>query len=485
MAIPSNMFRLLRLFLIFSSISVVLTTALLTLTYRHMTILATDNLAHASSLALAQTALIGARQELEDYLAAAAHSDHQDVAAQRLAARLNEVVKESARASPGPVVRVNLFDRRGLVIFSTDRDQIGQNQDSNAGFRSAINGRVASNLVYRDIFNRLRGNTAADTERTFHPVQVANLMETYVPVRGSPTDSIDAVFESYIDVSPLVAQNQRAALVVLGGAGLVLLLLSGVLILVMRRTLTAIESQRELVAGRVNKVVKSQQNGISERTAALETLSARILSSDEMEKKKLAFGLHDGLAQTLLAIKTRIEHHLAQLADSKADDEALTSIMPLLQRAIEDVQTFATGLRPSILDDHGLLPTIDWFCREFERQHPTITVAEEISVQENDVPAPLRIVIYRIIESGFLNIARYEDTDRIELALRLEDGAVTLAIEDTAQDSRYAATAKRDTGSTLRVRFAEAQERTILSGGSFTIGRSKAGGVTLRASWPQ
>jgi len=484
MAIQSNMVKVLRLFLIVGSISVVLTTMLLTLTYRQLTIRATDHLAHASSLALAQTALIGARQELEDYLAAAASGGSRESAAQRLTHRLTEVVKESARATPGPVVRAILFDRQGVVIFSTDREQIGQNQGNNAGFISAINGRVASNLVYRDVFNRLRGNAAANGS-PFHPVQVPNLMETYVPVRASPTQSVDAVFESYIDVSALVAQNQRTALIVLAGAGLVLLLLTGALILVMRRTLTAIESQQVPFAGRGVVAVRPQQNGISERTAALETLSAKILSNDEMEKKKLAFGLHDGLAQVLLTIKARIERNLAQAAENKAQDEPLASVVPLLERAISNVQAIATGLRPSILDELGLLPTIDWFCREFERQHPAIVIAEALALTEDDVPAPLRIVIYRIVESAFLNIARYEDTDRIALALRLEDGAVTLAIEDTAQDSRYAAQARRDNGSTLRVRFAEAQERTILSGGSFTVARSKTGRVTLRASWTQ
>ena len=157
-------------------------------------------------------------------------------------------------------------------------------------------------------------------------------------------------------------------------------------------------------------------------------------------------------------------------------------------------------------DDLGLLPTIDWFCREFDRLHPAIGVAQEISVQEKDVPARLKIVIYRIIESAFTNLARYENTDRIKLALRLEDGVITLAIDDTSQDSRYAATAERETESPqvlygeaqpgrrqarradrresdLQVRFGEAQERTTLSGGSFTIARGKAGRVTLRASW--
>jgi signal transduction histidine kinase len=268
------------------------------------------------------------------------------------------------------------------------------------------------------------------------------------------------------------------------------LLLYGVLILVVRRSL---------------KVIESQQYSIGKRTAALEMLSAKMLHSDEMEKKKLAFGLHEGLAQTLVTIKMRIERKLAQFAANKDHDESLASIVPLLQSAIENVQSIATGLRPSSLDELGLLPTIDWFCREFDRLHPAIGVDRAISVKENDVAAPLKIVIYRIIESAFTNIARYENTDQIKLALQLEDGVITLAIDDTSQDSRYAVMAEREIdsdlqalfaqagrgrvrradrrGSDLQARFGEAQQRTTLSGGNFTIARSKIGRVTLRASW--
>src|SRR5471030_549363 len=449
------MFKLTRLFFTISLVSIVVTTALLTLFYRQVTIRATANLAQASSLALAQTALISVRPELDDYLATVAQTGPQEFAAQRLAARLTEVVKELMRDSL--VVRVNLFSRRGVVIFSTDRDQVGQSQANNAGFKSAINGRVANNLIYRDIFNRFGEETEA-----------ANLMETYVPVRASAMESVDAVFESYTDVSPLIPHNQRAAFIVLTGVGLVLLLHYGVLILVVRRA---------------RNVSESQQHSISERIAALEMLSAKMLRSDEIEKKKLAFGLHEGLAQTLATIKMRIEHRLDRFAASKANDESLASIIPVLQSAIKDVQTIATGLRPSSLDELGLLPTIDWFCREFERLHPAVGIEQEISVQEIDVPAPLKIVLYRIIESAFTNIARYENTDQIELTLQLEDGVIALAIDDTSQDSRYAGTAERDTDSALQASFAETQERTTLSGGSFVIARSKAGGVTLRASW--
>jgi len=220
-----------------------------------------------------------------------------------------------------------------------------------------------------------------------------------------------------------------------------------------------------------------------ERAAALETLSAKMLSSDEMEKKKLAFGLHEGLAQTLVTIKMRVERKLQQLAANDAQDESLAAIVPLLQSAIKNVETIATGLRPASLDELGLLRTVGWFCREFYRLHPEITVAEEILVQEEDVPAALKIVIYRIVESAFTTIALYENTDRIELTLQLEHGSIVLAIDDTAQDTRYAAQGMRASDADLHPHFAEAKERTTLSGGNFSIARNAAGGITLRASW--
>lgn len=226
---------------------------------------------------------------------------------------------------------------------------------------------------------------------------------------------------------------------------------------------------------------KHAEEEVRERTSALEMLSAKLLRSNEMDRKKLAFGLHEGLAQTLVMIRVRIERIRKQYAQSKKGEDLLESVIPLLQSAIDDVRTIAIGLRPPILDDLGLLPTIDWFCREFDRVHPAIEVAEEISLQEQDVPAPLKIVIYRIIESAFMNIARYENTDQVELALQLQEGAITLAIDDTSRDSRYATTVEHDTD--LQERFGEAQERTTLSGGRFTIARCKAGGIRLCASW--
>lgn len=254
---------------------------------------------------------------------------------------------------------------------------------------------------------------------------------------------------------------------------------------------TEYSMSRAVVDGKWNAIIiirditarKRAEELIRGRTAALASLSAKMLSSDEMEKKKLAFGLHESLAQKLVTIKMYAERKLGRPATSGEHDESLAAIIPLLQSAIDEIEITATALRPSSLDELGLLPTIEWFCRNFDGLHPAIQLNAELSVEEHEVPAPLKVVIYRVVESALTSIARYETTDRIDIALRRDNGSIALTIDDTSTDPRYAAPAERLTDADLQLPFGEAQERTILSGGSFSIARHKAGGITLRALW--
>jgi signal transduction histidine kinase len=205
-----------------------------------------------------------------------------------------------------------------------------------------------------------------------------------------------------------------------------------------------------------------------------------LLEGDELQKKKIAADLHEGLAQTLSAIKVNVEN--SRLKNSfDASAQSLGAIVPVLQHAIHEVRTIATELRPSSLDDLGLLPTLRWFCREFERRHPAISIQREISLAETNIPPLLKIDIYRIIESVFKNIAKYSHTDRISLALHLADTHIHLLIGDTP--TVLPAIAPAEPGIEAQFRFAEMKERTALSGGAFSTMLEDTGWVTLRASW--
>ena len=76
------------------------------------------------------------------------------------------------------VVRAKLYNRRGIVVFSTDRMQLGDNQANNPGFAAAFQGRSSSHLIYRDRFNSFDGAT-----------EDANLLQTSVPVRSGARPS--------------------------------------------------------------------------------------------------------------------------------------------------------------------------------------------------------------------------------------------------------------------------------------------------------
>jgi signal transduction histidine kinase len=162
----------------------------------------------------------------------------------------------------------------------------------------------------------------------------------------------------------------------------------------------------------------------------------------------------------------------------------MATIIPVLQSAIEDVRMIATELRPSSIDDLGLLTTVNSLCRNFQQQHPGIRVSQDVSLQEKDIPAPLKVILYRIIVLALDDIALHTDSDRIQIALRRDSDALTLLIDDTPSASPdLAATTLIGIDPNPESRFAKMLELTTLSGGDFTAARPAAGRIMLRAAW--
>jgi two-component system NarL family sensor kinase len=160
------------------------------------------------------------------------------------------------------------------------------------------------------------------------------------------------------------------------------------------------------------------------------------------------------------------------------------SIIPVLQQAIHEVRTIATDLRPPSLDDLGFLPTLNWLCREFEQQHPGMSIERQVPLQEQDIPAPLKVILYRIIVSVLDDLAQHTNTGRIHLGLWLDDHALILLIDDTATEMLdRTVTPLVNIDPQLRAGFARMEELTTLSGGTFTASHHSGGGTTLRAAW--
>ncbi|MFV9691581.1 MAG: histidine kinase [Desulfobacteria bacterium] len=243
---------------------------------------------------------------------------------------------------------------------------------------------------------------------------------------------------------------------------------------------TASGQVKGLVLGLVNvtRRIKAEE--------ALRQSRKHFMTAQENEKKRVAQELHDSIGQSLTAIKFGLENSLEERAGRTAEArvESSRAVIPLVQQAIEEVRRIHTDLRPSILDDLGILTTINWFCREFRMIYSDIRIEKEVAVQENEVPEPLKMVIFRVLQEAMNNIAKHSDADFVRLCFRKTDSAIALTVEDNGRgfDPEEALSLKN---SEKRFGITSMKERTELTGGSFAIKSTPRAGTAISASWPQ
>jgi signal transduction histidine kinase len=126
---------------------------------------------------------------------------------------------------------------------------------------------------------------------------------------------------------------------------------------------------------------------------------------------------------------------------------------------------------------------IGWFCREFQTTYSGIRIEQQIGVLEGEIPPPLKIVIFRIMQEALNNIAKHSRADLVNLSLRKDNGMIEVCVQDNGQGfdvnkALYLEKSKRGLGLTSM------EERAKLSGGSFILESNEEGGTVIRASWP-
>jgi PAS domain S-box-containing protein len=215
-------------------------------------------------------------------------------------------------------------------------------------------------------------------------------------------------------------------------------------------------------------------------------LSSQILLAQENERKRIAQELHDGIGQFLSAIKYRIEHLILTQAEGERapqHNSSLKNVIPVIQGAIEEIRRICMDLRPSTLDDLGILATISWFCREFQTTYSNILLKQEVQVEERQISAQLKTVIFRIIQESLNNIGKHSQADQITLNLAKKDRHLHLDIRDNGVGFSLKNAFFSD-GSTRGMGLASMKERAELSGGVLTIHTEPGEGTRIQATWP-
>ena len=217
---------------------------------------------------------------------------------------------------------------------------------------------------------------------------------------------------------------------------------------------------------------------------SLRQLSIQLLNAQEKERKTVAGEIHDSIGSSLSAIKFKVENVLTEVAaKSPETTAALRSVIPIVQGAIEEARRIQMNLRPSMLDDLGILATIRWFCRQFESTYSKIRISQSIKIEEHEVPGSLRTVIFRVLQEGLNNVAKHSVAKTVLLSLRKTDQAIELVIQDNGQGFDLSKAQAPDS-TTHGLGLESMRERTELSGGSFQIESTVGKGAIIRARWP-
>ncbi len=212
-------------------------------------------------------------------------------------------------------------------------------------------------------------------------------------------------------------------------------------------------------------------------------LLEKAITAQEEERKRVARELHDGFAQTLTALlmsveasETVIPEELTSVRERLARTKALTS------ETLAQTRKLILDLRPSVLDDLGLVPAIRWYA-EGHLEEQGIKVELKVSGAKRRLPAEIETTLFRIVQEAINNIAKHAGASEVHIGLDFCDGLVTSVIEDNGCGFDVEATAARRDGSG-GLGLLGMKERAVLVGGSLTVTSQPGRGTRLCVEVP-
>lgn len=253
--------------------------------------------------------------------------------------------------------------------------------------------------------------------------------------------------------------------------------------------MTPVEITRALLTYQGSPAVQVVIRDISERHDAeralraardeLRELAARLLTTQEEERRRVARELHDDTAQRLAALAI----HAARLERTHPDDRDLAAdlrdLRDELVRLSDDVHGISRRLHPSLLDNLGLSEAIASECDAFT--HRTgFRVHYEPATPIDPVREDVALCLFRVVQEGIRNAAKHSRAPGAVVRLKIEDGDLLLSVSD--EGCGFEANAPRERHS---LGLAGMEERVRLSGGALTVESSPGAGATVTARVPR
>ncbi|MBI5206418.1 MAG: sensor histidine kinase [Candidatus Firestonebacteria bacterium] len=178
------------------------------------------------------------------------------------------------------------------------------------------------------------------------------------------------------------------------------------------------------------KFVHTQKN--------IKTLSGKIIDAEEEERKKISREIHDGVGQSLIAIKLNLQMMEAKeknIKDFKQDNQ-FQNLISEVSDSIEELRNIAQNLRPAFIERIDIKEIIEWYSKKFQ-QKTGINIIIDCAHEVKDIDEKIKNNVYRIYQEALTNILKHSGANTVNVELRQEKNTLFLKISDNGRGFDY------------------------------------------------
>ena len=239
--------------------------------------------------------------------------------------------------------------------------------------------------------------------------------------------------------------------------------------------LMAAYSTREIL--RLEAQANARYQQAADARQQLTSLSARLVSAQENERRSLSRELHDEVGQSLFAVALELHKILANLGAAPPGEMRmqLERLKTMVEGTVGEVRNMALLLRPSMLDDLGLVPALKWQAREVRKQ-TSMDVSVETELVSDTLPDDYKTCIYRIVQEALHNCARHSQARTVRIGVRQDTARLLVSVEDDGKGF--------DVNHTKGLGLLGIEERTTQLGGRCWIDSKPGAGTRLNVELP-
>jgi len=221
-----------------------------------------------------------------------------------------------------------------------------------------------------------------------------------------------------------------------------------------------------------------------QKQALIEQLLGKVIQAQEEERKRLAADIHDSVAQSLAGMLSRIQIAQALMSANELDQVSaqLVDLKKLIADSVKEVRQIIFNLRPSSLDDLGLVPSIENYIKRYQRD-TGITTHLIVGEIRKRLPPALETTLFRIVQESLNNIKKHAGARNVWVRINVDAHKIAVKVVDDGKGFRWLDVSDKFTRGESHG-LEGMKERTALLGGTFKITSQEGKGTVIRVEIP-